>query len=87
MTILTLQQCQYHQVMWMGRLKTPPHHLTIMKNSWSYDYVLSLLIIFMFNYIDFNPLRVFTRKEESYTVLFFIKIAWYSYITEFFLKK
>jgi len=66
MTILTLQQCQYHQVMWMGRLKTPPHHLTIMKNSWSYDYVLSLLIIFMLNYIDFNPpTGVYKEREKA----------------------
>jgi hypothetical protein len=58
--------------MWMGRLRTPPHHLTtIMKNSWSYNFVLSLLIIFIFNYIDINPLRVFTRKEKGAILSYF----------------
>ena len=78
MTILTLQQCQHHQVMWMGRLKTPPHHLTIVKNIWIYDYIC------YDNVIRGTPYGCLQGREES--VLFFPKIQ-HNIYNRFFLSE
>lgn len=72
MTILTLQQCQHHQVMWMGRLKPPPHHLTIVKNNLSYDYIC------YDNVIRGTPYGCLQGREKG--VLFFPKTQHNIYI-------
>lgn len=81
--ILTLQQCQHHQVMWMGRLKTPPHHLTIVKNNLSYDYIC------YDNVIRGTPYGCLQGRREgsSLNVLFFPKTQHNIYIIDFFSLK